>query len=271
AAAGERTAILAELDALEKSEANRFDTPRHIRNVRENLDRPGQEEAAADAMMWIAAGLEAEDPTRGIRKQEEAALRWFRHAGATAPPGTDMWKKANLYLFNRLMWNDRKEAEGLLDVIEAQSQSDSLTQARVVFDRMLLRLMDHDYDAAEALCIRVARWHRDHPQLPEGLKKTDLDLLAQNAPEVYFEALTSASLPAEDRIKRIDRVRGQSLLTMRVGEAAARAKARIRGEPEPPSIWDLFRGASSRPASRPASPPAGGADTAPATRAADAP
>jgi len=96
-------------------------------------------------------------------------------------------------------------------------------------------------------------------------------LLAQNAPEVYFEALTSASLPAEDRIKRIDRVRGQSLLTMRVSEASARAKARIRGEPEPPSIWDLFRGASSRSASRPALTPAGGTDTAPATRAADTP
>jgi|GEM_PF-2598921 len=148
----------------------------------------------------------------------DKALWWFDSAAKTATPNTDIWKKANFYVFNRLLYNPHRDLPRTEKILLDMKRH--LQNGDIVFSMEIEQKYADFYgvqgllDEAERHCGNVLSVYRDGA----GVAKNELDksridnLIGVASGNMVAYILNAVNMPAGERLRRLKRLGGKYTL-----------------------------------------------------------
>ena len=137
------------------------------------------------------------------------ALECFGVAAKTATPNTRTWKKANFFLFNRLLYKDVHLAEKVLVDMKGHLKEDDILLSLAIEQKYVDLYGVQGYlDEAEKCCGNLLSVYHDPQRLPKNdIEKSEIDnILITSSGNMVAYIKNAVDLTSSEKLIRLQRI-----------------------------------------------------------------
>ena len=194
-----------ELLYLRQRNPSTFGVTALIESYEKFISKYQQDSRIAQALFELANIYEY----KGDGQNYDKAMELFEKAAKTAAPNTDIWKKANIYWFNRLVNSDIQKAEKiLLDMKNHLSENDVVLEAEIEDRYVSFYGIQKRFDEAEEHYSKVLELYKDRTKTTKKIEDriTIEDCYRRSSQTLLANIQYSVEHTAAERLLRIKKI-----------------------------------------------------------------